>query len=101
MGKVSEKSQVVLERTGSELRLTPETWAQILLSLEDNGWVPLENTRMDYYTGSTDVSKIDAESMADHGGRVLQVALNNPLKTYPTKVDMGKFAEFTEFCKEG
>lgn len=101
MADAATNPVVILERTGWEIRLDPKTWASILLFLEDNGWVPTEQTRTAYYVGSTDVSKLDADSMADYGERVLHVTLNNPAKFYPVSVNMEKFAEFIKFCKEG
>lgn len=70
---------IVLARDDWTIKVHPHAWARILLFLEDNGWRP-EQQRTTYYAGKTDVSKIDAAAMADYGSRVLQVALNNPLK---------------------
>jgi len=85
-------------RRNGAVYISKKQWAEILLLLQDYGWSPA--TLNMYYFADYEVTAQDASNIAGAGQRILDTAAANPLEFHPT-VDIGKLAEFLEFCKEG
>jgi hypothetical protein len=90
----------MLERGKDFIEIEPEMWAEILLYLSKRGWQP---STPSYWFLATDlnVSKDDAKGLAMAGQGVLDEALRDPLKIYPTPFDIGKLAKIVYFIEEG
>ena len=85
-------------RQNDAVYISTKQWAEILLLLREHGWSPAM-LNMSYFA-DCEVTAQDASNIVGVGRRIQEKAMKNPLGFYPT-VDMGKLAEFLEFCKEG
>ncbi len=100
MAVPDEGAFLTFDRLGEQYQIHIEEWANIILLLEDWGWVP-ELRRTFYLATGIDISDDDARNLARTGEKLLQAAFKDPLSVYPIRADMSKVYEVVEFCGQG
>lgn len=93
------KSNKVLVREDWTIRVDAESWAEMLLFINDNGWKP--DSLLSSFLGIREVNDLEAKKIYVAGQKILDQAIKDPLSVYPVSFDMGKFAEIVYFCEEG
>jgi hypothetical protein len=90
----------VLSRVNESLALTAEMWANALALALKFGWNPVGPSTA-YLADGASPSGQEAASLADAWMLAMDEALQNPLKFYPTAMDMGVLANLAEFASNG
>jgi len=93
------KNYKLLIRDDWTIRVDTESWAEMLLFLNDNGWKP--DNLLSSFLGIREVSDSEAKKINVAGQKILDQVLRNPISVYPVSFDIGKFSEIVYFCEEG
>ena len=93
-------TMMVFEGIGGKYEIAADSWAEMLLFLEDSGWPP-EQLRSHYLSSQVRVSDNDARNIAAVGQRIADEIMTHPENDYPLKFDLGKFIELVVFCRAG
>lgn len=93
------KNYKVFIREDWTIRVDDESWAEMVLFLNDSGWKP--DGLLSSFLGSREVSDLEAKQINITGQKILNQALKDPFSVYPVPFDMGKFAEIMCFCEGG
>lgn len=93
------KNNKVFIREDWTIRVDAESWAEMVLFLNDNGWKP--DGLLSSFLGNREVSDFEAKQINITGQKILNQALRDPFSVYLVPFDMGKFAEIMCFCEGG